>query len=918
MQKKNLLTSILVFGLLLCASVHLGAQATSVPTPAEVRKVLDSYEISENEFRAAMAQRGYDLNNINLETIDLEQLEAVSMKVIAELAEKKTPTQTDTADNSATEQDAIPPDIPKQAAENIEQAIETGASPSEAVNEELQDLANEQLPDAKVFGHHLFRSKDVSVFRQVDKIKPPKNYVLGVGDELSITINGLSQESIRTAIDEDGYIAISGNPPIPVNGLTLSQAEDMLKRRLKAYYSYNDNQFYLTVLTARTVTVNFFGEVMTTGGVTVSAVNTLFNALVAAGGPTDLGSVRKIRLISGAEEKIFDTYEYMQNPAVAGEFYLENNDYVHIPVASRVVAISGAVRRPYRYELLDDEHLIKLIEYAGGVEDDAYLRDIQITRFNNDQRVVINVNLREIMNSGGDYLLEPGDEVVIQSIDREVENFVSVQGAVIKPGDYERKDGMRMSDLILAGGLDPQARTDFGYLLRRNPNGRYTYVRVNPQSALDNPGAGDDLLLSDMDILRIPSLVQYADDVAFAVAGAVRIPGSYSFDPAGVLKVQDAVLISGGLRQSASTFGYILRRLPEDPKSADYIVFNPQTALQDPGSTDNITLMPFDSVVIFDAFDLRDEFFIEVDGAVRNPGRYPYDTNITLEQAIDLAGGLTFSAASNRVDVARIIINENQATRTVTYTTTVERSLGGADSSMVLFPFDEIFVRTVPQFEFQKVVQLRGEIQYPGGYALIAENERIADVIRRAGGLTPEAFTGGAQMVRVQNGIGAVVINLSEALANPNSAANIILQAGDVIDIPKQPDLVTITGAVNLRDQYSQEFLQAGNRINVAFEKGKNAKYYVDNYAAGLAEDGRKNLITVKQANGRIEKTKSFLFFKTYPKVEKGATVHVGRVEPEPEALPSEKEDIDWGRVVSSTLAQATAILTLILLVDRL
>lgn len=901
------------------------AQVTSIPTPQEVTKLLNENNITEAEFQAAMHARGYDPNNIDIKTVDLAELERVSLEVIAELSAAKEEIQAAEVDQLAEEKaDEAIQDVSNETANKIQESIDEGASSEEAVNEALQDLENKEVPKSRIYGQHLFRNKDMTVFRQADRIKPPDSYVLGVGDVLSITINGLSQVSITTTIDDDGFISIdqgiSDKPSIPLRGLTLAQAEDMLSRRLKAYYTYSDNQFHLNVLTTRTVTVNFFGEVMTTGGITLSAVNTLFNALVAAGGPSDIGSVRRIKLISGTEEKVFDTYAYMQDPRLAGTFYLKDNDYVHIPVAERVISIAGAIRRPFRYELLDGENLIKLIEFAGGLEDGAYLKDIQITRYSNDQRVVVNVNLGEIINSGGDYLLKPGDEVVIQSVESNIINFVELLGAVAKPGQYERKPGMRISDLIDMGVLKPGARLDFGYLLRHNADDSYMYMRINPQAALDGRGGVADLLLEDQDILRIPSLVLYSDAVDFTVRGAVRAPGPYDFDPGGAMTVQDAILISGGLKPSAAEFGYILRRSPDDPKRADYLPFNPQNAAADASSPDNLALMPFDSLVLFDDAQLRDEFFIQVRGSVRNPGKYRYDASMTLEQALSLAGGLTYSAASNRVDVARVIMAENQPTQTVTYSTAVGRDLVslGADSSMLLFPFDEIFVRDVPQFELQKIVQINGEVQYPGGYAIIEENERLTSLIARAGGLTPEAYSLGARLVRIQNSTGVVVINLDAALANPNSSANLILQAGDVISIPKQPDLVTITGAVNLRDLYSDEYVLAGNKVNVAYEKGKNAKYYIDNFAAGLADDGRKRLITVEQANGRVEKTKSFLFFKFYPKVDKGATVSVGRVVQQPDSIPGQKEDIDWGVVVRDTLAQATAILTLILLVDRL
>ena len=890
--------------------VDLVGQIPSM-SPEEARVMLAEKGISEEALEKRMAEKGFDINNIKP-----EQMADVEKALIESIAELEAEMETDVI---VEEQMADTlENVSQEAAADIERAVDQGATLSEAIPEELFTQEPE-LPESKIYGHHLFRNKDLSVYRQADRIKPPDNYVLGVDDELTVFINGRSVLVEEVTIDGDGRIKLTGMPSYPIRGLTIAEARNFLRQQLKARYSYTDNQFDLTVRAARTITVSFFGEVMTTGSITLSAVNTLFNGLAAARGPTDIGSVREIKLISGEEEQIFDLYQFMSDPRVARDFSLEEGDIIFIPEAQKVVSIEGAIRRPYMYELKESENLKNLIDYAGGLTNNAYLKDIQITRFSEDQRVVINVNLREILNSDGDFILRAGDQIVLRTVQEAIENFVEIRGAVLQPGQYERKDNMRLSDLMTLGVLDDDARLDFGYMLRQKDDGMYTYVRLDPQSAIDSPGSSSDLILQDQDIVNVPSLVQYSDEVSFIVTGAVRAQGRYGFDPAGILTVQDALLISGGLQPSAAEFGFIVRRSTDEPKQTQYLPFNAHNVQQDATAPDNLVLMPNDSLFIFDKADLRDELLIIVSGAVRNPGTFRYAPGMTLKEALKIAGGLTFSAASNRIDISRVLIQENLPTRTVNIATTINRDLDleqGED--LTLMPFDQVFIRDVPQFEMQRNIHLNGEVMYPGAYSIIRDNERLGSFIRRAGGLTQQAFLGGARLLRVEDGLGVVVIDLEEALIDTNSTANLVLKDGDVISIPKMQELVTISGAVNLRDLYSDAYLASGNEIHVTYDKGKNAKFYVEEYAAGVAEDGRKRLITVVQANGHVEKTKNFLFFKVYPKVHEGARINVGRVAPKPEAEPQETQEVDWGQLVSNTLAQAVAVLTVILLVQQL
>ena len=195
--------------------------------------------------------------------------------------------------------------------------------------------------------------------------------------------------------------------------------------------------------------------------------------------------------------------------------------------------------------------------------------------------------------------------------------------------------------------------------------------------------------------------------------------------------------------------------------------------------------------------------------------------------------------------------------------------------------------------------------------------DRLLSIVKRAGGVTMEAFPEGATLYREEEGIGFVVLRLDEVLKNEKDVHNFILKKGDVINIPKQKDLVIITGATRARELYPEEILKAG-KFNVAFNSGKRAKWYVDEYAAGVGKKGRSKLITVEHPNGKIEKTKNFLLFKVHPKVRRGSIVKVGsKQENNIDEAVKAREPIDWGKVLADSVAQATAILSLILLLER-
>ena len=218
------------------------------------------------------------------------------------------------------------------------------------------------------------------------------------------------------------------------------------------------------------------------------------------------------------------------------------------------------------------------------------------------------------------------------------------------------------------------------------------------------------------------------------------------------------------------------------------------------------------------------------------------------------------------------------------------------------------------------MVTIEGQVVYPGPYALTGSNMRLLDVINQAGGLTPDAFPKGAYLMRKDDDVGVVITRLDEVLKNPASKFNYILKEGDVINIPKVNDIVTImTAGTNANDLYKNEIVNNG-RINVPLSKNKRANWYLKEYAVGIQpQPDKRSFVVVEYPNGEIKRTKDFVFFRIYPKPTQGSIIRVGYKDMRRQKKDKkDKKPVDWEKVAANTLAQVTAIVTLIVLVQRI
>ena len=791
---------------------------------------------------------------------------------------------------------------------------------NESVSEEIESNPQDPITENTIrrYGDQLFINNEIGLFEEGGNKPVPGNYVLNVGDEVRVSIYGISKLEKVYPIQEDGSIIYNkDNRKMYVAGLSLNEVRTKVEKVFKQYYVFRKGEINVDVLGARTVTINLYGEVAKPGGYVLSAVNSPLNALIAAKGITENGSYRNIRLLKDDGIAIdLDLYKFLEDPSALVGLSLSNNDVIHVPSAKKVIKFEGSVKRPIYYELKSNENLADLLKFAGGYKVDADKSRLRVIRYEESVRKAYNIttNSPEFRS----FKLIDGDIVNVAQIESEISNIVSVDGAVNNQGLFELSQGMQLSDLVSLLVMNSSSRTDLALINRTNADGSTSLIQVNLDEVMENKSSDANIQLQQLDKLLIWSKQRFTDSKAvFYVSGAVREPGNYPYANENV-KLSDVLIYSGGLRRDAGNVGMIYRKDPLNKKNVQYIIIDPETAENDFASTANINIMAYDSIVILAAKNIQQSFTVSIEGEVRNPGVFQYGSGMTLKELVVLANGFNLAAQTNQIEINRTVIQGNKSTEIKVATVDMNPNLGGQDENAdkyILKPFDKVYVRTVPDFELPQVVTLTGQVKYPGNYVLESKNERLMDLIERAGGLTKEAFMKGAKLDRKQNEVGAVVMNLEEATKSSRSKYNYILKPRDVISIPKQEDIVTLQSN-SLSERIKVEGI-ATNTLSIAYFPGKNAKFYVNEFAGGFGENADRAQLYVEHANGEIGRTRNYLLFNKYPKVRKGSLIVIPEKPVETEAEKSEGE-VDWTQLLNDSVAQAMSILTLLLLVERL
>jgi len=607
------------------------------------------------------------------------------------------------------------------------------------------DFAVEPLRDLLPFGYEFF-SQAPSSFAPVSETPVPATYALGPGDELKIRYwSPVRAETVHeVVVNPTGEIYLPVAGVLTVQGLPFDQAQKVIADALKRYYRNLEVEVTLTKL--RTLRVFVAGEAARPGAYTLSALSTAFNALYVAGGPNARGSMRNIRLIrQGKEAGVIDLYEYLLTGNRSVDFELQQDDTIFIPVVGPVVAVYGAVKRSALYELKGGERLKDAIELSGGPLSSAFLGRVQVDRVEGGiRRTVRDINITQVQSkddADNNPLLQDGDAIGLFEVAARRTGVVQIEGPVEKPGSYELRPGMKVSDLIAqARGLraDVEIYQQRADILRLLPDTRLQRVTVDLQKALQKDP------IKDLPLQEYDRLVLYTgEDVPLygyvEVRGNVERPGLYQRTEK--MTISDLLFVAGLPR--ISTYlerADLIRTRPDE--TTEIIAVNLAKMGSGEAKSD-IELQDRDTLRVYTVAEADAKWSsrrVTIAGAVQRPDKYPRQENMTLKDIIFAAGGLLPEAASE-AEIAR-----PQGERTVILTSNLEALFQSGDErqNVVLQNRDHILVKTRREYVVEpSKVTLSGEFRFPGTYALRGRREKLSDLLERAGGMTAEAFQGG-------------------------------------------------------------------------------------------------------------------------------------------------------------------------------
>jgi len=527
-------------------------------------------------------------------------------------------------------------------------------------SEEKEYGTEEKLFNGKrVFGRDIFNKNDLT-FEPAMNIATPQNYVIGPGDNIKVDIYGASQASDVYTVSPDGDITISGYGPINLSGLTVRQAQARLRSTLGSRYSSSSIKMGLGQ--TRTITVNVMGEVNTPGTYTLSAFASVFHALYMAGGVSEIGTLRNIKVFRGGRLiSVVDVYDYILNGKLTGNIRLNDNDVILVGPYDCMVEMTGNVKRPMYYEMKKNESVSTLLKYAGGYTSEAYKKALRVSRKNGNKLSVFNVGEFDMSS----FQVADGDVVEAESIIARYENMVEIKGAVFRPGMYQIG-----GDITTVGGLlkhcegvTEDAFTTRGVMHRMNPDRTLKVISVDVKGIM--AGTTPDIPLQNEDVLFIPTKSEMQNDRTITIHGEVMYPGTYNYADNETL--EDFILQAGGLKETASTVKVDISRRIYNPKAVNTDSIIAQTfsfALKEGFVIDGqpgFTLQPFDEVYVRRSPGYEIQQNVTIEGEVAFPGSYALSKRQTrLSDIIKFAGGPNAMAYIKGARLERTITPEER------------------------------------------------------------------------------------------------------------------------------------------------------------------------------------------------------------------------------------------------------------------
>ncbi len=809
------------------------------------------------------------------------------------------------------------------------------------------------------FGYELF-SGSPTTFSPVTEIPVPIDYVIGPGDTVQVQLFGKENAEYELMVDRDGQLQFPGIGPIAVTGMRFIELKEDLARRI--HKKMPGVKPYVSLGALRSMRVFVMGDVNRPGSYMVSSLSTMTNALFVSGGVKTIGSLRNIQLKRrGKVVQHFDLYDLLLKGDTSKDVRIQPGDVIFIPPVGKTVGVSGEVRRPAIYEITSEKTVQQLIEIAGGLLPTAYGPATQLARINTQgERTLINVDLS--LASENARLIRDGDILKVLPVSDKMENVVYLSGHVQRPGGLQWFKGMRLSDAIPnIRHLLPEPGLRFVLVRRERQSDRMIEVLI---SRLDevfvDPDSPSNLVLLPQDHIFLFGLTKSALENRTAVLsqlvqelrqqvsqgqpesvvrieGNVQWPGEYPL-PA-KLMLPDLLRAAGDVKPNTDLHYVLVVRENSEGSNVTTQSFD-FTRPSGLDAAHAYALSPRDEIYVFEEQQDRPELLaktltklkqqaslrapalvVSISGFVRSSGEYPLEPGMTVANLIRAAGGLIESAYSLDAEISRYDVDLHQARKVEHFSVTLDKIFSGDEfADIVLKPHDRLQIKRLPHWAEKRVVELNGEFRFPGKYP-VSRDETLLDVIKRAGGMTDQAFPEGAillreslrqkeqkqldtlqlrlesdlaaidleksqpgsqtrseeqrsvgmassllQQLRSTKAVGRLVINLSEMLKNDDdddadARYDVLLRDGDKLFVPQVTQEVTILGEVQ-------------HATSHFFTQNITVSEYIDK-SGGLTYRADEDRIYVVRANGEVLPSHAADWFAENVHIRPGDTIVV-------------------------------------------
>ena len=766
-------------------------------------------------------------------------------------------------------------------------------SGNESEEEFFRKFKPEKDQPLKIFGHELF-SKLPDTFEPVSNAPVSIDYVVGPGDEIEVLMWGRIDAHYSLKVDREGKINFPQIGPIQVAGLTFEEMSNVLIGKAESITGVNIS---VSMGKLRTIQVFVLGEVESPGIYTVSSIATVSNALLYSGGPTKLGSLRKIQIKRGGKLfRTIDLYDFMLKGDTTQDIRLMPQDVIFVTQTKTMVSVSGDVKRPAVYEFTDAATLTAAVALAGGLTPKALNQRVQIQRYHeNSSKVILDIPY-EKLNKNNDFPLKDGDLVKVFSVFDESRNSVFLYGNVRYPGQYAHKPGIHILDLLPdVEVLDVDTYFDYA-LIKRYPlkTMKSELIPFDLGKLIIKKDESQDISLEPRDEIYIFNKAVFEERINAEIEGQVRKPGRYFIDSNG-MRIKDLVLKAGNLTRDAHMGVVHLYRVKKDTTEINLVTLNLEKAMNG-DLLNNLILEDQDRIIVHNKWDFKERYSVSIKGMVNNPGEYPYAENMTTADLIRIAGNVKTAAYMEEAELVRTNIIENRQVETSVEPFNITLALNNDPvHNKKLQPLDVITVKSIPDWwGLKDEVEITGEVYFPGKYN-IRKGEKISELIERAGGFTEYSYIQGSvftresvkkiqqqriddmlnrleedharfssqqaqsvlskdelatqgQFLAAQKALinklqlakasGRVVLKMMPVNLFKNTPSDLKLYGGDTLSIPKEPATVNVVGAVY-------------NPNSFTYNKDKTLKYYIAQ-TGGPTKNAEEESMYVVRADGTV------------------------------------------------------------------